>query len=181
MDVRELLKAVMAQNAALKKEVGELRKEIKEAKSVKESKGKVRVDAIEDAPKPPTSTPPPSPPKDPPPCTPVKGRADESNQAWAGLRIPDFPKSVEGENMGKGLAPRGSGVPEVPGSWGAGGWGLQGGHQRVPDREGRGGSEENRELIRGSPLEQAAQSVLRQLGTSSPEGQWATPSRSSRR
>ena len=178
MDVKELLKAVMAQNAALKKEVGELRKEIKDSKVTQEQKGKVRVAAIEDAPKPPTSTPPPSPPKDPPPHTPVKGRTDDSDQAWAGLRIPEFPKSLEGETMGRGNAPRGSGVPAVPGSWGAGGWGLQGGHQRGQDREGRGGSEENRELIRGSPLEQAAQSVLRQLGTSSPEGQWAEAIRS---
>ena len=56
MDVKELLRAVMAQNAALKKEVGELRKEIKESKGSKEVEGRVKVEAIEDAP-------PPSPPK----------------------------------------------------------------------------------------------------------------------
>ena len=43
---------------------------------------------IEDAPRPPTTTPPPSPPKDPPPCTPVKGKKEDSDQAWADLKCP---------------------------------------------------------------------------------------------
>ena len=69
--------------------------------------------------------------------------------------------------MGRGAVPRGLGVPDVPGSWGAGGWGLQGGLHRGQERE-----------VPGNPLEQAAQTVLRQLGTSSSEGQWAEAIRS---
>ena len=172
MDVKELLRAVMAQNAALKKELGELRKE------VKSSREKVKGEASGDAPRPPTSTPPPSPPKDPPPCTPVKGRMEPSNQAWADVKIPDFPGAVEGDTMGRGAAPRGSGVPDVPGSWGAGGWGLQGGHHRGQGHDVPGNGDGVRELVKGSPLEQAAQTVLRQLGTSSSEGQWAEAIRS---
>ena len=91
MDVKELLRAVMTQNAALKKELGELRRE------VKSSREKVKGEASGEAPRPPTSTPPPSPPKDPPPCTPVKGRMEPSNQAWADVKIPDFPEAIEGD------------------------------------------------------------------------------------
>eukprot|EP00913_Durusdinium_trenchii_P005353 g4994.t1 len=171
MDIKELLRAVMAQNAALKKEVGELRKE------VKESKGKPK-GAIEDAPRPPTTTPPPSPPKDPPPCTPVKGQKENSSQAWADLQIPEFPVSVKGDTMRRDQVPRGSGVPEVPGSWGVGGWGLCDGRLREADREGGANGEGLKELIKGSPLEQAAQSVLRQLGTSPTEGHGAEVIRS---
>ena len=176
MDVKELLKAVMAQNAALKKEVGELRKEIKESKSGKETKGKVRVEAIEDVPKPPTSTPPPSPPKAPPPMTPDRGRKEVPGQAWADVEIPEFPgggmETKPMDCMRRDGLQRGPGVPGVPGSWGAQGWGLHPGRQPGEEPGHHGEREGMRELMKGSPLEQAAQSVLRQLGTSSSDGNW---------
>ena len=181
MDVKELLKAVMAQNAALKKEVGELRKEIKESKSGKETKGKVR-EAIEDVPKPPTSTPPPSPPKAPPPMTPDRGRKEVPGQAWADVEIPEFPgggmETKPMDSMRRDGIQRGSGVPGVPGSWGAQGWGLHPGRQPGDEPGHQGDREGMRELVKGSPLEQAAQSVLRQLGTNSSDGNWGEVIRS---
>ena len=80
--------------------------------------------------------------------------------------------------MGRGAVPRGLGVPDVPGSWGAGGWGLQGGLHRGQEREVPRNENATRHMVKGSPLEQAAQTVLRQLGTTSSEGQWAEAIRS---
>ena len=66
----------------------------------------------------------------------------------------------------------------MPGSWGAGGWGLQGGLHRGQEREVPRNENATRHMVKGSPLEQAAQTVLRQLGTTSSEGQWAEAIRS---
>ena len=166
MDIQELLKAVMTQNAALKKELVELRKTV-ETKAAK---------AIEDKPRPPTTTPPPSPPKAPPPVTPDRGRKEGLGQAWADVEIPEFPgggmETKPMDCMRRDGLQRGPGVPGVPGSWGAQGWGLHPGRQPGEEPGHHGEREGMRELMKGSPLEQAAQSVLRQLGTSSSDGNW---------
>ena len=172
MDIQELLKAVMTQNAALKKELAELRKTV-ETKAAK---------AIEDQPRPPTTTPPPSPPKAPPPTTPDRGRKEARGQAWADVEIPEFPvggiETKPMDPMRRDGLQRGSGVPGVPGSWGAQGWGLHPGRQPGEEPGHHGVKEGMQELMKGSPLEQAAQSVLRQLGTSSSDGNWGEVIRS---
>ena len=77
VDVQEVLRAVLTQNASLKKELNELKKKV-ESKENKEVKNPV--------PRPPTSTPPPSPPKGPPPKTPEQ---HFESQAWVDLgRLP---------------------------------------------------------------------------------------------
>ena len=169
VDVQEVLRAVLTQNASLKKELQELKKRVesRESKEVKDSR-----------PKPPTSTPPPSPPKGPPPKTPEQSF---ESQAWVDLgRMPEFPIGAapmtpgpRGENWALWPGRDGrSGVPQVPGSWEAYGKGLFPGDQRQGDQgevhlpEGI----QSRAHQASSPLEQAAHTVLRQLGQGTNDG-----------
>ena len=169
VDVQEVLRAVLTQNASLKRELQELKKKVesKEDREVKEPR-----------PRPPTSTPPPSPPQGPPPKTPEQ---NFESQAWVDLgRMPEFPVGAvpmtpgpRGENwaLWAGREPR-PGVPQVPGSWEAYGRGQHPGDQRQGDQgechlpEGH----QSRAHQASSPLEQAAHTVLRQLGQGSNDG-----------
>ena len=100
MDVQEVLRAVLTQNASPKEELQELKKKV-EARDCKEVK--------DPKPRPPTRTPPPSPPKGPPPRTPEQ---NFESQAWVDLGRP------RGENWGLWPGPEHrSGVPQVPGPW----------------------------------------------------------------
>ena len=119
--------------------------------------------------------------KAPPPATPDRGRKEGPNQAWADVEIPEFPiGGIEDKQPGamrRDGNQRGSAVPGVPGSWGAQGWGLHQGHHPGEDPGHQGSGDGVRELMMGSPFEQA-QSVLRQLGTSSSDGSWGEVIRS---
>ena len=163
VDVQEVLRAVLTQNASLKKELNELKKkvELKENQEVKNS-----------TPRPPTSTPPPSPPKGPPPKTPEQ---HFESQAWVDLgRMPEFPVGATPRTPG----PRGEnwsiwpGVPQVPDSWEGHGKGLHPGGQRRGDLGMELGAEHHHSRAHqaGSPLEQAAHTVLRQLGQGGSDG-----------
>ena len=193
MDLKEVMKAVMAQNSMLKRELADLKKKIEDS-----NKEKDRGFKEADRPKPPSSTPPPSPPAGPPPTTPEAERKVGMTTLGA---IPEFPG---GERQGLqdaalrpsgGLHEAGRGPPPVPESWlgalqagihGGPGYGREGfatPHHGTPGWQGPGRglpdcAVKNGDLGKGSPLEQAAQSVLRQLGTGAPDGSWGETIRS---
>ena len=189
-----VMKAVMAQNSMLKRELADLKKKVEDSNKEKD-RGFKEVDR----PRPPSSTPPPSPPSGPPPATPE----EEKRAGTAALgAIPEFPGVGHGglhepvHRPSGDFHQAGRGPPPVPESWlGA----LQaGGHGgRAHEKEefetphhgtpgglgpGRGGlpdcAVKNGVLGKGSPLEQAAQSVLRQLGTGASDGGWGEVIRS---
>ena len=98
--------------------------------------------------------------------TPDRVRKEVPGQAWADVEIPEFPGGGE--------------ALEYPGCQVLGE--LKGGDyiqddSQVTNQDPRE-TEGMRELMKGSPLEQAAQSVLRQLGTSSSDGNWGEVIRS---
>ena len=194
MDLKDVMKAVMAQNSMLKRELADLKKKVEDSNKEKD-RGFKEVDR----PRPPSSTPPPSPPSGPPPATPE----EEKRTGTAALgAIPEFPGRGYGglhepvHRPSGDFHQAGRGPPPVPESWlGA----LQAGGHGGRDHEkeefetphhgtpgglgpGRGGlpdcAVKNGVLGKGSPLEQAAQSVLRQLGTGASDGGWGEAIRS---
>ena len=197
MDLKEVMKAVMAQNSMLKRELVELKKKIEDSDREKDRGLKEA-----DRPRPPSSTPPPSPPTGPPPTTPEAERKVGTTTLGA---IPEFPGDGYGGLQHAVHRPSGElhevgrGPPPVPESWlGAIQAGVLGGQGHgFENREGfatphhgtqgglgpgRGGlpdcAVKNGDLSKGSPLEQAAQSVLRQLGTGASDGGWGESIRS---
>ena len=201
VDLKEVLKAVMNQNSMLKRELADLKKKIDDS-----AKEKVDREVKTEIPKPPSTTPPPSPPKGPPPGTPEKMVGTGTSRLAAVPEFPGLNEKYGGEAPDPVDLRRwgdchhdGRGAPPVPESWRGG---LQAGVQErvglghhgqgvpetpLPDRlagfdPGRGGLPDcavrDGDLAKGSPLEQAAQSVLRQLGTGGPEGNWGETIRS---
>ena len=184
----------MAQNSMLKRELADLKKKIEDS-----SKEKDRGFKEADRPKPPSSTPPPSPPTGPPPTTPEAEKKVGMTTLGA---IPEFPGMGGGGLQDAALRPSGGfheagrGPRPVPESWlgalqagvhGGQGYGREGfatPHHGTPGGlgPGRGGlpdcAVKNGDLGKGSPLEQAAQSVLRQLGTGASDGSWGEAIRS---
>ncbi|CAK9080208.1 unnamed protein product, partial [Durusdinium trenchii] len=193
MELKEVMKAVMAQNSMLKRELADLKKRIEDS-----NKEKDRGFKEADRPRPPSTTPPPSPPTGPPPTTPEAEK--KVGMATLGA-TPEFPG---GERQGLqdaalrpsgGLHEAGRGPPPAPESWlgalqagvhGGSGYGKEGfvtPHHGTPGWQGPGRglpdcAVKNGDLGKGSPLEQAAQSVLRQLGTGGSDGSWGETIRS---
>ena len=201
VDIQEVLRAVMSQNSMLKRELAELKKKVDDSYKEKDRDFKEA-----SRPKPPTSTPPPSPPSGPPPDTPEAEKGAGTTSLGAIPEFPGNERRGEPGKLSDPVQwppgvchDTGRGAPPVPESWlGA----LQAGHrggqgQSFEGKEvagtphpgtqggigpGRGGLPDcavrNGDLSKGSPLEQAAQSVLRQLGTGTSDGGWGEVIRS---
>ena len=201
VDIQEVLRAVMSQNSMPKRELADLKKRI-------EDSGKEKDRAFKEVhrPKPPASTPPPSPPSGPPPETPEAEKGAGTTSLGAIPEFPGVERRGEPGKLSDPVQWQpgvchdvGRGAPPVPESWlGA----LQAGHQGGQGQSfegkevagtpypgtqgglgpGRGGlpdcAERNGDLSKGSPLEQAAQSVLRQLGTGATDRGWGEVIRS---
>ena len=115
MDLKDVMKAVMAQNSMLKRELADLKKKDEDSNKEKD-RGFKEVDR----PRPPSSTPPPSPPAGPPPTTP------EAEKKVGATTLGAIPEFAGDERRGlQDPAHRHSGVsheadrgaPPVPESW----------------------------------------------------------------